>query len=179
MISATAKITRIAYCVLRIAYCVLRIAYCVFHIALKVKFNVTLKGGIYKRAAGVYHGPVAQVLGIPIDHDVVINFDGFRRMIDALNGINLYVPDAIDEPLFPDESYGTYRLLIPEGYQHMDGELALAYAQTRHGNSDIYRAQRQHAALNAVWPRVMSLEQLPALPSFLREGASQIERTLS
>ena len=88
---------------------------------------------------------VAQVLGIPIDHDVVINFDGFRRMIDALNGINLYVPDAIDEPLFPDKSYGTYRLLIPEGYQHMDGELALAYARTRHGNSDIYRAQRQQA----------------------------------
>ena len=122
---------------------------------------------------------VSQVLGIPIDHSLVINFDGFRRMIDALDGINIYVPEAIDDSAFPDESYGTYRLIIPSGHQHMDGELALAYARTRHGNSDIHRAQRQQDVLKAIWRRVISLEQLPALPSFLKEGTSEVETTLA
>lgn len=121
---------------------------------------------------------VSHVLGIPIDHSLVINFDGFRRMVDAIDGINVFVPEAIDDAAFPDESYGTYRLLIPSGYQHMDGELALAYARTRHGNSDLHRAQRQQDVLKAIWRRVVSLEQLPALPSFLKEGTSEIKTTL-
>lgn len=122
---------------------------------------------------------VSQVLGIPIDDSVVINFDGFRRMVDALDGINVNVPEAIDDPLFPDDSYGTYRLIIPEGRQHMNGDLALAYARTRHGNSDIHRAERQQAIIKAIWWRLTSLEQLPALPTFLKEGTSEIQATLS
>ena len=99
-------------------------------------------------------------------------------MVDALGGINIYVPEAIDDHAFPDESYGTYRLVIPSGHQKMDGELALAYARTRHGNSDIHRAQRQQDVLKAIWRRVISLEQLPALPSFIKEGTSEVQTTL-
>ncbi len=121
---------------------------------------------------------VSQALDIQIDHSIVINFDGFRRMIDALDGINVYVREKIDDSAFPDESYGTYRLVIPAGYQQMDGELALAYARTRHGNSDIHRAQRQQDVLKAIWRRVISLEQLPALPDFFKEGTSELDTTL-
>ena len=63
MISATTKITHIAYW--HIPYYILRIG--IFRIPFKVKFNVTLKGCIYKRATGVYHGqneyPVKRGLG--------------------------------------------------------------------------------------------------------------------
>ena len=55
MISATAKITRIAYCVLRIAYGVLLLV-------LKVKFNITLNRAIsIDLAAGVHHGLILLV----------------------------------------------------------------------------------------------------------------------
>lgn len=121
----------------------------------------------------------SQVLGIPISYTVVVDFNGFREFVDSIGGIDVDVPQAIDDPLFPDDSYGTYRLVIPAGPQHMDGETALAYARTRHGSSDIERAERQQAVMQAVRERLLTPDQVTALPGHLRRAADDVRTTLS
>lgn len=122
---------------------------------------------------------VSQVLGLPVTYTVVVDFSTFRETIDSIGGIEIDVPEPIDDSLFPDDFYGTYHLIIPVGPQHMDGNLALAYARTRHGSSDLERAERQQAVMEAVRRRLLSPDQLPSLPSHISQAASRVETTLS
>ncbi|HEX8682334.1 MAG TPA: LCP family protein [Ardenticatenaceae bacterium] len=118
---------------------------------------------------------VSQVLGIPVTHTAIVDFNGFRRMIDAMGGIDINVPEVIDDPLYPTEDYGYMHLQIPAGPQHMDGETALQYARTRHSSSDIRRAERQQAVLQSIRDRILSPMQLPFLPGYLTQAAQEIE----
>ncbi|MDQ4075577.1 MAG: LCP family protein [Chloroflexota bacterium] len=136
-------------------------------------------GQLQSEGSEVARETVSQLLGIPIAHTMTIDFGGFRRLVDAIGGLDIDVPTAIDDPFYPDDSYGTFRLVIPEGMQHMDGERALQYARTRHGGSDLERARRQQAVLEAIRAKLLTPEQLPHLPNYLLQGASEVHTTLS
>lgn len=106
---------------------------------------------------------VADLLGYPIDYYVRVNFDGFRRIIDLVGGIDVNVLTPIDDPLFPSENYGYDPLHIPAGRIHMDGSLALKFARTRHQDSDYARAGRQQQIVMAVKAKLDRPGQLAAL----------------
>jgi LCP family protein required for cell wall assembly len=108
-------------------------------------------------------------LGIPIHYYVRVNFSGFVEAIDTIDGIDIYVEEEIDDPLYPDNAYGYDPLYIPAGLQHMDGELALKYARTRHSGSDFDRLRRQQQVIMAVRDKVLRFEMLPQLLSNLPE----------
>ncbi len=102
--------------------------------------------------------------GVPVHYYVKINFDGFRRMIDLIGGIDIYVEKEINDPTYPAyDGYGYEPLYIPAGWHHMNGDLALKYARTRHGSSDFDRLRRQQQIIMAVRERVMSLDLIPKL----------------
>lgn len=136
-------------------------------------------GSLYEEGREVATQTVSEVLGIPITHTAIVDFNGFRQMVNAIGGIDIDVPEAIDDPLYPDENYGYMRVQIPAGPQHMDGELALQYARTRHSSSDIKRAERQQSVLQAIRDRILSPTQLPFLPAYLTQAAQEIESDFS
>ena len=84
---------------------------------------------------------VEQTTGVPIDHYAVINFDGFRSIVDALGGVEVCSP----EPLRDRES----GLDIPAGTTRLDGDQALSYVRARKigDGSDTARIERQQAFL--------------------------------
>jgi polyisoprenyl-teichoic acid--peptidoglycan teichoic acid transferase len=93
---------------------------------------------------------VGEALGLNIDYYVLVNLDGFSRMVDALGGItvnvNYYVP-INGEPtigILPDD------YIAPGPNQHMDGERALYFARGRFGLNDYLRMDRQRCVLNAI-----------------------------
>lgn len=118
--------------------------------------------GESKVNAAFYQGEIAQPNGggmasakqtigdafnLPIDYSVVIDFAGFRSLIDALGGITVDVPKEIYDGQFPTEDYGyTVAHFLP-GPQQMDGATALMYARTRHPDSDFERIKRQQLVL--------------------------------
>ena len=102
-------------------------------------------------------------LGIPIHYYVRVNFSGFVEAVDTIGGVDIYVEKEIDDPLYPDSAYGYDPLYIPAGLQHMDGELALEYARTRHSGSDFDRLRRQQQVIMAVRDKVLRFELLPQL----------------
>lgn len=96
-------------------------------------------------------------LGVPIHHYALVDFSAVVNGVNALGGIDLNVPYTIDDPTFPDMNYGFDPLYIPAGFHHMDGETVLKYARTRHGDSDIHRAQRQQQVILAARTKALSL----------------------
>ncbi len=103
-------------------------------------------------------------LGVPIHFYVRVNFTAFETLIDEIGGIDIYIPETIDDPLYPDESYGYDPFYIEAGGQHLDGRTALKYARTRVTfGGDFDRGQRQQAVIMAVRDQVIKLDQLPRL----------------
>ncbi len=103
--------------------------------------------------------------GIPIHYYIAINFVGFRKLVDEIGGITIDVPKEINDPSFPDDTYGYRTLFIPKGLQHMDGQMALDYARTRHGDSDFNRMRRQQQVIKAVKDQALTLNILPKIPT--------------
>ncbi len=122
---------------------------------------------------------VEQTLGRPVHHYVIVDFAGFRKIVDQLNGIDIVVPKAIDDPLYPDDKYGYKPIHIPAGKVHMNGELALAYARTRHGDSDFGRMKRQTQVLMAIRDKALQLNVLPQLPALLQTVWGTVRTDLS
>lgn len=112
---------------------------------------------------------------IPIHYYVVIDFDGFRKIIDTLGGIDIDVPEAIDDPEYPTEDYGYMHLQIPAGRQHMDGDLALKYARSRKSTSDFDRSKRQMQVILATREKAMRMNALAQAPQLLAQLRDAIE----
>jgi len=97
-----------------------------------------------------------------IDAYVAFDFEAFIGFIDAIGGITLDVPYDIYDPTYPDMNYGIDPFFIEAGLQEVDGETALKYARTRHGDNDYARGQRQLQVVTSVFERVSD-------PTVLRE----------
>lgn len=117
--------------------------------------------------------------GIPVHRHFVINFEGFRKAIDAVGGIDINVPRTIVDNLYPTEDYGYEQLVIEAGPTHMDGELALKYVRTRHQDSDFGRLQRQQQVMLAVREKALNPDILGKLPELLDAATGSYETDLS
>ncbi len=98
----------------------------------------------FKEAAG-------QIVDLDIQYFVRLDFNAFVAIIDAVDGIEVDVTEAIDDPYYPnetDDGYTTFR--ISKGLQTLDGETALKYARSRKTTSDFDRARRQQQILQAI-----------------------------
>ncbi|MFJ7904978.1 LCP family protein [Streptomyces sp. NPDC096198] len=88
---------------------------------------------------------VEKLTDIRIDHFMVVDFNGFKKMVDALQGVPVCLKEPID-----DRAAG---LKLPAGRVTLDGEQALGYVRARKslGNgSDTERMQRQQLFLGAL-----------------------------
>lgn len=122
----------------------------------------------YGRGGGIAlaRATIEELLDLKIDHCAVVNFEGFRELIDLMGGITIDVPTFIRDTDYPTENYGTMTVMFRAGRQHMDGDRALIYARTRHTDSDFGRNQRQQQVLMAMFHRVQQRGLLRQLTSF-------------
>lgn len=113
-----------------------------------------------------------RLTGLTIDAFVVVDFTGFKGMIDALGGVWFNVPEDMY-----DEYAG---LNVPAGCQRFDSATALAFARARHDvgdGSDISRIGRQQQLVSAMLREVLSknfLTDFPALLSFIQATISSL-----
>jgi polyisoprenyl-teichoic acid--peptidoglycan teichoic acid transferase len=94
---------------------------------------------------------VSGLVGFPVHHFVLIDFDGFKKVIDILGGIDVNVETEIYDPAYPTENYQTIEVKFEAGLQNLDGEHALMYARTRHADNDFGRNTRQRQVLMAMF----------------------------
>jgi LCP family protein required for cell wall assembly len=96
-------------------------------------------------------GAVQELVGVRIDGAIVVNLAGFVRLIDALGGLWIDVPTRLVDRNYPlEDGSGHIRLVVRPGCQRLDGRMALAYARSRHQDSDYQRMRRQQRVLVAL-----------------------------
>jgi len=126
---------------------------------------------------------VEKELGITIQHYVLINFEVFTTLIDAIGPVEVCPPEPIDDDQYPDGSYGTISIHFDAGCQELDAERLLQYARTRHSDSDIGRSSRQQEVILAVRDKVLSaggvLSLLPQVPALWRSVQDNIRTDLT
>jgi len=98
--------------------------------------------------------------GIPIDGYLMIDFDAFVQIVDALGGIDIDVPETLHDTRYPDprpeDPYGFKTVHFDAGWQHMDGARAIEYARSRMSTTDFDRAKRQQMILLAIRKKAVS-----------------------
>ena len=108
---------------------------------------------------------LAYNFGITVDHYVVVSGQGFRDMVDAMGGVQIYLPQPVKDD---KQAHADF----PAGNQVLDGYHTWLLARIRNdpigGGSDTVRIQRQNLILKALLRRVTSPDILPKLPDMVR-----------
>ncbi|HET7076303.1 MAG TPA: LCP family protein [Chloroflexia bacterium] len=146
------------------------------------KINAAYFFGEYNKIPG--GGPalavptVSKFFNVPIDYYVSVNFAGFQKIVDEVGGIDVYVPETIDDPEYPGPYNSYIHVHFDAGCTHMDGEEALEYARTRHADSDFGRARRQQQVIRAVRDKALELNMLPRYPELLNQLGDSVETNI-
>jgi LCP family protein required for cell wall assembly len=90
---------------------------------------------------------IGNLYGLDIKYYVEVNFNGFKRVVDALGGVTINVQVPVLDNNFPGSAGSRVRLFVPPGVQHMTGADALDYARSRKSTSDFERSARQQRVL--------------------------------
>jgi len=103
---------------------------------------------------------VEEITGLKINYFLVMDFDGFQKIIDDIGGVNMMVERDIYDSRYPGPNYSYETFEIKKGAHKMDGVTALKYVRERHDDpeGDFGRAKRQQQLIQAVKNKTFSLE---------------------
>ena len=119
-------------------------------------------------------------LGIRIDHLAIVDFDGFRQIVDTLGGLDVPVYCAytdwhlIDPSYDPNNENNWSLYTVGPGVVHMDGDLALWYARSRKQSSDFDRGRRSQEVLRALYTRALQTGAISKIPQLYSEFSSSV-----
>lgn len=144
--------------------------------SLKDKVNSAYHYGEIKKKGGgltLSKAIISDVVGLPIQYALVLDFSGFEKVINLVDGVEVNVLKSFTDPDYPipgkenDECNGDvefrcrYEVLhFDAGTQVMDGARALKYVRSRHAEgdegSDFARGKRQQEVILALKTKLMS-----------------------
>ena len=133
---------------------------------------------------GLLKDTILYNLGIRIDHTAMVEFDGFRKIIDTLGGVEVPVSCAytdwklIDPSYDPENENNWYLHTAGPGLIHMDGDLALWYARSRQKSNDFDRGRRQQEVLRALFSQALRAGTLARLPELYNNLQDTVETDL-
>jgi polyisoprenyl-teichoic acid--peptidoglycan teichoic acid transferase len=110
---------------------------------------------------------IGELYGIDIKYFVEVNFEGFKKVVNAVGGVTINVQVPVVDDAFPGSTGRAQRLYIPSGIQHMDGEQALRYARSRNTSTDFDRGARQQRVLLSLREQADPQTLLPRLPELI------------
>ena len=112
---------------------------------------------------------IGTLIGRKLDGMVLVELQGFVKLINAVGGLDITVPESVYDRRYPLENgRGYVEVYIRKGKQHMSGRRALMYARSRHQDSDYGRMERQQIVLTALGRQLQKGEMLVQLPDLMR-----------
>lgn len=108
--------------------------------------------------------------GLKINHYALLNFQGFRKIIDSLGGIEIDVEKAIDSDV------PGYQMHIKKGRQVLNGSKALNFVRFRHdAEGDLGRIKRQQLFFKSLAKELLSFRTIPKIPTLVSTFAENTE----
>ena len=102
--------------------------------------------------------------GVKIDYYVRIRFEGFRDIVDALGGVDIYLNE-------PKAGYEV-------GWQHLTGKKALAFVRDRSDADDFFRMSDGQLMLKTMFKNMLSPLKWPRIPGVVRAFFSTVDTNL-
>ncbi len=139
------------------------------------EFNGYAGGG-----PGLLKDTISYNLGIRIDHTAMVDFDGFRRIVDTLGGLEVPISCAytdwrlIDPSYDPENENNWWLYTVGPGQIHMDGDLALWYARSRSKSSDFDRGRRQQEVIRTIFNKALQTNTFSKIPQLYNDFSSTI-----
>ena len=133
---------------------------------------------------GLLKDTIQYNLGIRIDHTAMVDFDGFRKIVDTLGGVDIPVScpytdwKLIDPSYNPENENNWFLYTVNPGVIHMDGDLALWYARSRQKSSDFDRGRRQQEVLRAIFTQALRAGTLTRIPELYNNVKDSVETDL-
>jgi len=129
---------------------------------------------------GLLKDTIAYNLGIRIDHTAMVEFDGFRRIVDTLGGVEVPIACAytdwrlIDPTYDPENENNWWLFTVGPGQIHMDGDLALWYARSRSKSNDFDRGRRQQEVLRTIFTKALQTDTFSKIPQLYNDFSSTV-----
>ncbi|MCS7011378.1 MAG: LCP family protein [Anaerolineales bacterium] len=152
------------------------------------RINAAYEYGIMYRYPGggrsLLSDTILYNLGVRIDHIAIVDFDGFRKIVDTLGGIEVPVAcpytdwRLISPDLNPNDPNNWHLYTVQPGLVYMDGDLALWYARSRSKSSDFDRARRSQEVLRALYRRIRSPDVFGKIPELYGALQSSVNTDL-
>jgi LCP family protein required for cell wall assembly len=120
--------------------------------------------------AGLLKDTILYNLGVQIDHTAMVDFDGFRKTIDTIGGIDVPVScpysdwRLLDPTYDPENENNWFMYTAGPGLIHMDGDLSLWYARSRKHSNDFDRGRRQQEVIRAIYGQALRSELIARIP---------------
>jgi len=107
---------------------------------------------------------IAALVDQPIDYYVRVDFSAFKTLIDDVGGVTVNVERTFTDFAYPTDHDLYKKVHFDKGWQTMDGNTALEYVRSRHGNagegSDFMRSRRQQKVMLALKEKLVSFDTL-------------------
>ena len=153
--------------------------------------KAVINGGTHKINYAYNHGgtrlladTISGQLGIPVDFTVTVDLDGFVALVDAIGGVDFYIPVNMDY----DDPVQGLSIHYHKGTQHLTGQQAMEVVRFRHntdtsvvayGNEDIGRMNTQQEFLKAVARQTLTLSNVDKVGSFAKIFQQYVETDLT
>lgn len=120
------------------------------------------KYGNEKEASELIEKTVENITSLPISYYAILNFNGFKEVIDSIGGVNIMNERDIYDPRYPGPNYSYETFELKKGFHNLDGETALKYVRERHNDpeGDFGRAKRQQQVMQAAKNKIFSLSSM-------------------
>ena len=121
---------------------------------------------------------LGNLYGITVDHYIRINFAGFISIVDAIGGVDVYSDQAftsVGSPGYYDPT------TFAEGWNHLDGKSALAFARERHAfaSGDVQRGINQMKVIDAMLTKLKSPALLTSFTKLMDAASDSFVTSLS
>ncbi|PIR95964.1 MAG: hypothetical protein COT92_03590 [Candidatus Doudnabacteria bacterium CG10_big_fil_rev_8_21_14_0_10_42_18] len=131
------------------------------------KINAAFAEGLVRRqdwneAGRFAREAVEKISGLTVPYFAVMDFSGFEKALDEIDGLDVYIDRTFTDYTFPNNNGGYLPpLTFEKGWEHMDGKRALQFVRSRHaGNgegSDFARSQRQQKVIQAFKDKILNI----------------------
>lgn len=120
------------------------------NIGTKINAVKAIGGKNGKDGTRLLKDTIEEISGLKINYHVQLDFAGFTKIIDDVGGIDMELENDINDPTYPNFSNGYDPFHLKKGFHHLNGELALKVARSRHSKmGDFDRIQRQQDILKS------------------------------
>ncbi len=152
------------------------------------RINTAYQFGEYSdypgNGAGLLKDTILFNLGIQINYTMMVDFDGFRKTVDTIGGVDVpiscpYTDWRLLDPSYdPEDENNWFLYTAGPGLIHMDGDLSLWYARSRKRSNDFDRGRRQQEVIRAIYGQALRSELVSRIPQLYSDLSSSFTTDL-